>query len=203
MQFLWYTQDFDFFFFYLFIFILSWNCECHHFSVFGASALAHSSFPTFPKGPVTLVPPLCVCSIPKAPSMSTNNLLSTFCLLKHYNKRKQNWNSCVHVFKAWSTDWKTFHLLPMKITYSNCGELTGLTACQSLKPAIHRLDKQYSGMLFPVEVSSSNGSSWRYSNVTRLMCFPLETMRTTALSQLIFIWAGIGVGEGNKHFPAG
>lgn len=59
------------------------------------------------------------------------------------------------------------------------------------EPVIQRLDKQNSGMLFPLEASSSKGSSWRYSNVTRLMCFPLETMRTTALSQLIFIWAVI------------
>lgn len=59
------------------------------------------------------------------------------------------------------------------------------------EPVIQRLDKQNSRMLFPLEASSSKGSSWRYSNVTRLMCFPLETMRTTALSQLIFIWAVI------------
>lgn len=102
----------------------------------------------------TLVSPVLVCSTPKWPSISNRHLLSAFCSLIHYNKRKRNWKSCVQVFKAWNTDWKAFHSVQ-----NNCGELTGLTACQSLKLVIQRLDKQYSGMLFLVEVSSSSGSS--------------------------------------------
>ena len=64
---------------------------------------------------------------------------------------------------------------------------------------IQRVDKQNSWILFPFGFSSSYGSSWRYSKVTRFICFPLETMRSTVWSQPTFIWAII---HGKSKFPS-
>lgn len=64
---------------------------------------------------------------------------------------------------------------------------------------IQRVDRQNSWILFPFGFSSSYGSSWRYSKVTRFICFPLETMRSTVWSQPTFIWAII---HGKSKFPS-
>lgn len=75
-----------------FFFILSQDCECHRCPLLVASALTC----------LTLASSVHGCSTPNRKAFPA----PTCCLpsVHWYDKRKQNWNSCMHMFKAWNTD---------------------------------------------------------------------------------------------------